>query len=80
LNLHSTAVTDAGIAHLHRLPRLRQLYLWQTEVTPEAVAALESALVNQRKLDRYRDQIAAAHRGIQAETFAPDFGAAFEAP
>lgn len=75
LNLHSTAVTDAGIAHLHRLPRLRQLYLWQTEVTPEAVAALESALVNQRKLDRYRDQIAAAHRGIQAETFAPHFGA-----
>lgn len=75
LNLHTTRVTDAGIDQLTSLTRLRQLYLWQTEVTPEAAASLEDALINQRKLDRYRAQIATAERGILAERFTSDFGA-----
>lgn len=74
LNLHSTGVTDAALAALTELPRLRQLYVWQTEVTRAGAMALAEELENRRKLDRYREQIAANQRRIAAETFRVNFG------
>ena len=75
LNLHSTSVTDAALEALTGLPRLRQIYVWQTGITPTAVMALAEELENRRKLDRYRQQIAANQRRIAEETFRVDFGA-----
>jgi len=43
LNLHSnTGVTDAGLETLAGMPALRQLYLWQTGVTPAGAARLRA--------------------------------------
>ena len=78
LNLHTTAVTDAGISTLVALPKLRRLYVWQTAVTRDATAALAEALENRRKLTRYRAELRALEDQIAAETFEPDFG--YEAP
>jgi hypothetical protein len=39
-----TAVTDAGLDHLKGLPKLRNLYVWQTKVTQAGVDRLKQAL------------------------------------
>jgi hypothetical protein len=39
-------VTDAGVAKLGALPNLKRLYLWQTGVTPNAIADLKAKLPN----------------------------------
>ncbi len=44
LNLYATSITDEGLQHLTGLPRLRALYLWQTEVTPAGAERLRAAL------------------------------------
>ena len=43
LNLYGTRVTDAGLAPLAALPRLRRVYLWQTGVTPAGVERLRAS-------------------------------------
>ena len=44
MNIYGTKVTDAGVKKLTALPNLKRLYLWQTAVTPEAIAEIKKAL------------------------------------
>ena len=44
INLYGTKVTDAGVKKLTALPNLKRLYLWQTAVTPAAIAELQKAM------------------------------------
>jgi flagellar capping protein FliD len=44
LNLYGTGVTDAGLAHLHGLAKLRKLYLWQTSVSYDVAMALQEKI------------------------------------
>ena len=44
MNVYGTAVTDAGLKPLEKLPRLRSVYAWQTQVTPQGAEALQAAL------------------------------------
>lgn len=74
LSLHTTAISDAGLESLRILPRLRRLYLWQTAVTSTAAKELAVHLENRRKLQRYRQDVAALERKLAAETFQIDFG------
>lgn len=41
LNLYGTQITDEGVRQLMGATSLRRLYLWQTETSEEAVAALQ---------------------------------------
>ena len=41
LNLYDTGVTDQGLEQLAKHPKLETLYVWNTKVTREGVAALE---------------------------------------
>jgi len=43
LSLNDSRVGDAGLAHVAKLPKLRQLDLWQTSVTSEGLRVLENA-------------------------------------
>jgi hypothetical protein len=76
LNLHATKVTDAGLASLRSLPRLRSLYLWQTKVTPEAVAKFGEQQTDQKKIARWRAEVAALETRIRAEHFNANLGEA----
>jgi hypothetical protein len=69
LNLRGTAVTDQGLQALRSLPRLRSLYVWQTAVSEPAVRALGQALVDRRKIDRWRAERDELGRLIDAERF-----------
>jgi len=42
VNLYGTKVTDAGLAALGTMPRLRRVYLWQTAVTPAGVEKIKA--------------------------------------
>jgi hypothetical protein len=44
LILWDTAVSDAGLRHLHGISSLRELILWNTRVTKQGVAELQSYL------------------------------------
>jgi len=44
LNLYGTPITDAGLQHLSKLPRLARLYLWQTKVSYDAARSLEQSI------------------------------------
>ena len=44
--LECTGVTDAGLLHLHSLPRLTYISLAYTEVSPAGVTALRAAVPN----------------------------------
>jgi uncharacterized membrane protein/mono/diheme cytochrome c family protein len=74
LNLRGTAVSDKGLDALRALPRLRALYLWQTAVTPAAAQALGDALVDRRRVARWRSQEAELERRIQADRFDANMG------
>ncbi len=74
LNLRGTAVTDAGMGALRALPRLRSLYLWQTAVTPAASRALGEALVDKRRIARWKSEQAELGRRIGAERFEGNTG------
>ena len=43
LNLYGTTISDSGVVGLSALPALKSLYLWQTNVTPSGVEALQAA-------------------------------------
>ena len=43
MNLYGTQVTDAGLAHLKGLQKLKHLYLWQSNVTPAGAETLAKA-------------------------------------
>ena len=74
LDLHATKVGDAGLAALRALPRLRSLYLWQTQVTPEAVAKFGEQQTDQRKIARWKTEIAALEARIRSEHFTANLG------
>jgi hypothetical protein len=44
LNLSGTAITDAGLLHLHELSSLQRIYLPRTQVTDAGLDQLEKAL------------------------------------
>jgi len=44
VNLYGTRVTDAGVEKLKSLPKLKRLYLWQTDVSEGAIGKLKEAL------------------------------------
>jgi hypothetical protein len=46
LDLTGTQVTDAGMQHLKRLPKLRQLTIGKTRVTATGLEDLRQALPN----------------------------------
>jgi mono/diheme cytochrome c family protein/uncharacterized membrane protein len=69
LNLRGTSVTDKGIPQLRALPRLRSLYVWQTAVTPAAVQALGEALIDKRRIARWKEDEADLERRVQEERF-----------
>jgi hypothetical protein len=74
LNLRGTRVTDQGMPKLRNLPRLRSLYVWQTAVTPEAVQALGNALIDKRRIARWKDEEADLERRIGEEHFEGNTG------
>jgi mono/diheme cytochrome c family protein/uncharacterized membrane protein len=74
LNLRGTLVTDKGLAALRTLPRLRSLYVWQTAVTPAAVKALGDALIDRRRIARWREDEAELERRIHEEHFEGNTG------
>jgi uncharacterized membrane protein len=74
LNLRGTLVTDQGMPELRTLPRLRSLYVWQTGVTPAAVRALGDALIDKRRIARWRDDEADLERRINEEHFEGNTG------
>jgi mono/diheme cytochrome c family protein len=80
LNLRGTAVTDKGLPALRSLPRLRALYVWQTAVTPEAVKALGDALVDKRRLARWKEDEADLERRIQEDHFEGNTGESLRPP
>lgn len=77
LNLRGTRVTDTGLVALRELPRLRELFVWQTAVTDGAVKALGAALVDQRRIARWRTEQGELDRQIRAEQFAGSLGETF---
>ncbi len=74
LNLRGTLVTDQGMPKLRTLPRLRSLYVWQTAVTPAAVQALGDALIDRRRIARWKDDEADLERRIHEEHFEGNTG------
>jgi hypothetical protein len=44
LNLYHTSVSDAGLAQLQGLKKLKNVYLWQSKVTDEGAETLKKAL------------------------------------
>jgi mono/diheme cytochrome c family protein len=76
LNLRGTSVTDKGIAQLRALPRLRSLYAWKTAVTPAAVKALGEALIDKRRIARWKQDEADLERMVQEEHFEGNTGEA----
>ena len=74
LNLRGTLVTDAGLPALRTLPRLRSLYVWQTAVTAAAVQALGDALVDKRRIARWKEDEAELERRIHEEHFEGNTG------
>ena len=44
LYLDRTAVTDAGLAHLRSLPKLRVLWVKDTRISDEGIRKLQQAL------------------------------------
>ena len=76
LNLRGTLVTDGGIPQLRALPRLRSLYVWQTAVTPAAVKALGDALIDKRRIARWKEDELELERRVQEERFEGNTGEA----
>jgi len=76
LNLRGTLVTDKGMPALRSLPRLRSLYVWQTAVTPAAVQALGDALVDKRRVARWRQGQDDLERRIRRDRFDGNTGEA----
>jgi hypothetical protein len=74
LNLRGTRVTDTGLPSLRTLPRLRSLYVWQTAVTPAGVKALGDALMDKRRIARWREDEADLDRRIHEERFEGNTG------
>lgn len=38
LNLYATQISDSGLEHLAKLPNLRRLYAWDTQVTKDGAS------------------------------------------
>lgn len=69
LNLRGTAVTDNGLLALHSMSRLRSIFVWQTAVTPEAVKALGEAVIDRRRIARWKADKEDLERRIEEEHF-----------
>src|SRR5205085_417695 len=75
LNLYGTQISDVGLAVLKPLRRLRSIYLWETKATPLAAKTLGDQLMDQRKIQRWTEQMGELQNKIRAEQFAANFGA-----
>jgi len=73
LNLYGTQVTDAGIERLQN-PKLRQLYLWQTKVTPAAGKAFVEAHTDRPQLERWKTELEQIQTRIREAQVAVEFG------
>jgi YHS domain-containing protein len=58
-------VSEAGLENLSELPRLRRLYLWQTQVTPEAARAFANARTDKDQLHSWEQEIEALKAKIR---------------
>lgn len=67
LNLYGTDITEAGLKTLQDLPALQQVYVWRTKVDPAAAQAFAEAMVDQAKVDAWKEQIAQLESQIRAE-------------
>ena len=67
LNLYGTEITEAGLTPLQNLPVLRQVYVWRTKVDPAAAKAFAESMVDQTKVDGWKQQIAELQAQIKAE-------------
>src|SRR3989442_7685220 len=74
MNLYGTEVTDAGLAKLEELPKLKQLYLWQTKVTPAAAKAFADSRIDTDQIQRWQDEIEQLKTRIKSEQFLMDVG------
>ena len=74
VNLRATKVTDVALKTLEALPRLRSLYVWETQMTPAAVAKFVEQQVDQRKVARWKSEIAALEARIRDEQITASIG------
>jgi YHS domain-containing protein len=58
-------VSEAGLENLRELPKLHQLYLWQTQVTPEAAKAFADARIDKDQLRSWEQEIEALKAKIR---------------
>lgn len=80
LNLYGTAIGDPGLGALQSLPRLRSIYIWKTHATAAAAKELGKGRVDQRKIQRWRDQIADLQGKIGQERFDANLGETLPPP
>ena len=63
-----------GWRNWRSLPKLKQIYLWQTKVTPEAGKAFADAHTDQDQLQRWQEQIEELNARIRDAHVAVDLG------
>ncbi len=75
LDLYGTQVSDTGLRQLEGLPKLKQVFLWQTKVTPAAAAEFAEARTDkdqllrwQKEIDHLQTQIRDAHVTVDLGT------------
>jgi len=59
---------------LQILPKLKQLYLWQTKVTPAAAKAFADTLTDSDQLQRWQDEIEQLKAKIKSERLTVNAG------
>src|SRR6185369_4562045 len=60
--------------HLEEMPKLKQLYLWQTKVTPSAGKAFEETRTDKDQLQRWQEEIDQLNAKIKDAHVAVDLG------
>lgn len=75
LNLVATKVTDAGFASLRQMASLRQLYVWETSMTTEAINAFAASREDKSQVAQWRAQIAELEKKILAQRIQVEGGA-----
>jgi uncharacterized membrane protein len=74
LNLYGTQLSDTGLEMLQKLPRLRQLYLWQTKVTPTAATNFVDARTDKDQIARWEEEIEQLKAKIREQHISVELG------